>query len=88
MEFVLVLFNTDRSLSLIISTQVFSLFILKYYLWVVFFLLYFLIAAYCEAHNQLWMWHYINKILLYYNKIYYFLQIMMIIINYYYIIFK
>ena len=44
MEFVLVLFNTNRSLSLIISTHVFSLFILKYYLLIVF-----LIAAYCEA---------------------------------------
>ena len=35
------------------------------------------------------MWHFINKILLYYNKIYNFLQIIvMIIINYYYIMFK
>ena len=41
-----------------------------------------------KRHNQLWMWHYINKILLYYNKTYYFLQIIvMIIINNYYIIY-
>ena len=41
-----------------------------------------------KRQNQLWMWHYINKIL-YYNKTYYFLQIIVtIIINYYYIIYK
>ena len=49
------------------------------------FLIVFLILVYCE----LWMWRYMNKILLYYNNTYNFLQIvMMITINYYYIIYK
>ena len=89
MEFGLVLFNTDRSLSLIISTHVFPLFILKYYLWIVFFLLYFN-SSYCEApHAIMDLALYLDKILLHYNKTYYFLQIIvMIITNYYYIIYK
>ena len=52
-------------------------------------LIVFLIAVCVKRHNQLWMWRYINKILLYYNKIYNFLQIIVvIIINYYYIIYN
>ena len=53
MEFVLVIFNTDWSVSLIISTHVFLIIYLKILYMGSFLLIVFIMAAYCETSQPI-----------------------------------